>query len=344
MTRATLWQLRHPRPAACAEMGATQHREIRRRQEQRHHRRPVRRRRRHRPRNGVAVIRGPIPSRDLPKLLPRVLTGRFRHWPQPRRRASPMSVAAGCGSGTDASTAKCLRKLTSAQVEALAGTESAASQYVVGPMLDGTVIPDAADRGVQGRSFQPCAFDERNVEDERTLASPLRNISLGRRACRRPRRNIWTTSIQATPRRLIRPGRRRRFWLTIRSAPTRARNWLGIGSGQIRHMRRTDIDKILLLRYRSTPMSSTTRLRRPTSRKCRGSCRLAYHTSDIQYLFPLWHGGPAPPAYHSLNKKQTDLSDQLVAAWTNFAWTGNPNGLGNYPWPRYTNGRSSRHG
>ncbi len=40
------------------------------------------------------------------------------------------SVAAGCGPGTDASTAKCLRKLTSAQVEALAGTESAASQYV----------------------------------------------------------------------------------------------------------------------------------------------------------------------------------------------------------------------
>ena len=39
---------------------------------------------------------------------------------------------------------------------------------------------------------------------------------------------------------------------------------------------------------------------------------------------------------HALNKKQTDLSDKLVAAWTNFAWTGNPNGLGNYPWPQYT--------
>ena len=38
---------------------------------------------------------------------------------------------------------------------------------------------------------------------------------------------------------------------------------------------------------------------------------------------------------HHLNRKQQDLSDQLVAAWTNFAWTGNPNGLGNSPWPRY---------
>jgi para-nitrobenzyl esterase len=63
---------------------------------------------------------------------------------------------------------------------------------------------------------------------------------------------------------------------------------------------------------------------------------LAYHTADIQYLFPLFHGGPVPPSVsHSLNNKQMDLSDQLVTAWTNFAWTGNPNGLGNHPWARY---------
>jgi para-nitrobenzyl esterase len=68
--------------------------------------------------------------------------------------------------------------------------------------------------------------------------------------------------------------------------------------------------------------------------KMPGFLSLAYHTADIQYLFPLWHGGP-DGIQHPLNKKQTDLSDQLVAAWTNFAWTGNPNGLGNYPWPRY---------
>ena len=59
---------------------------------------------------------------------------------------------------------------------------------------------------------------------------------------------------------------------------------------------------------------------------------LAYHTADIQYLFPLFHGGPVPPSVsHSLNNKQMDLSDQLVTAWTNFAWTGNPNGFGDIP-------------
>jgi para-nitrobenzyl esterase len=65
-----------------------------------------------------------------------------------------------------------------------------------------------------------------------------------------------------------------------------------------------------------------------------GFVPLAYHTSDIQYLFPLWHGG-ATGIPHALNARQEQLSDELVAAWTNFAWTGNPNGVGDKPWPRY---------
>lgn len=65
-----------------------------------------------------------------------------------------------------------------------------------------------------------------------------------------------------------------------------------------------------------------------------GFLPLAYHTSDIQYLFPLWHGGP-DGIEHPLNSLQEDLSDQLVTAWTNFAWSGNPNGQGNSPWPRF---------
>jgi para-nitrobenzyl esterase len=62
---------------------------------------------------------------------------------------------------------------------------------------------------------------------------------------------------------------------------------------------------------------------------------LAYHTADIQYL-PGFHGGPVPPSVPtSLNRQQENLSDELVAAWTKFAWTGNPNGRGNMPWPLY---------
>jgi len=61
------------------------------------------------------------------------------------------------------------------------------------------------------------------------------------------------------------------------------------------------------------------------------------HTSDIQYYWPLYHGGNGTP--HRLNPEQEMLSDQLVAAWTNFAHTSNPNGVGKKPWPQFTTDR-----
>lgn len=49
----------------------------------------------------------------------------------------------------------------------------------------------------------------------------------------------------------------------------------------------------------------------------------AFHTAELLYLFPLFHGGQGTP--HQLDHAQGKLSDQLVAWWTNFARTGNPN-------------------
>ena len=70
---------------------------------------------------------------------------------------------------------------------------------------------------------------------------------------------------------------------------------------------------------------------------------LAYHTSDIQFVFPKWHGGNLGANLDQVSGQpreiqgaEINLSDQLVAAWTNFARTGNPNGSGNSPWPQFT--------
>ena len=66
-----------------------------------------------------------------------------------------------------------------------------------------------------------------------------------------------------------------------------------------------------------------------------GFVPLAAHIIDIQFLFPLWHAGILGVP-HPLNAAETQLSNELVAAWTNFARTGNPNRAGNAPWPRFT--------
>jgi para-nitrobenzyl esterase len=62
----------------------------------------------------------------------------------------------------------------------------------------------------------------------------------------------------------------------------------------------------------------------------------AFHTSELLYLFPLFHGGQGRP--HLLNAAQEALSDQLVAWWTHFARTGNPNASpgANPQWLKYS--------
>jgi len=67
---------------------------------------------------------------------------------------------------------------------------------------------------------------------------------------------------------------------------------------------------------------------------------LAAHTIDIQFLFPGWHGGilgvQGASQSTGLSTAEETLSNELVAAWTYFAATGNPNPSGgNSPWPRF---------
>jgi para-nitrobenzyl esterase len=59
----------------------------------------------------------------------------------------------------------------------------------------------------------------------------------------------------------------------------------------------------------------------------------AYHTAEILYLFPGFHGGLGTP--HPLNAAQEKLADRMVDTWATFAKTGNPNLGGAANWPTY---------
>lgn len=62
----------------------------------------------------------------------------------------------------------------------------------------------------------------------------------------------------------------------------------------------------------------------------------AFHGSELQYLFDDEQlPGPATPAQHQ-------LADTMVRYWAQFAHTGDPNGHGAAPWPRFGTGEHVR--
>jgi para-nitrobenzyl esterase len=260
-----------------------------------------------------------------------------------QERGQAFADAAGC-SGTGKAAADCLRKLSVQQVLALQGTSNANGPYVTGPMVDGTIIPDMPQNLWSTGRYNHMPMMGGNVRDEANFGIGITEYFSGPPQVPM-NADQYTAAITRTYSGNAGPGNTpppyppgtvdavlAEYPLSAYPSPQTAYDYVSTDPGACRalHVEKLWADRVPAYAYEFDyrqapyyfpPMPEFT--------------PLAAHTIDIQFLFPLWHGGILGVS-HPLSEKETALSDELVARWTLFARDGNPNGgTGNAPWPRF---------
>lgn len=265
-------------------------------------------------------------------------------------KGTALAVAAGCGSGATPAVAACLRSLPAAAVEALAGTQSAGSPYIAGLIADGTIEPKEAITAYQNGNFNHVPVMDGDVENEGNFAlaqteyfeSPRLPLSEAQFVSYVASVYSGNAGPGGSPPAYPRDTVTRVLAQYPRDAyPSAQLQWATLEtdanySCPTRHVNRILARQVPLYVYEFRDQTAPSYFPRMP-----GFFPLAYHTSDIQYYWPLYHGGPAGIP-HPLNTQQQHLSNQLVTAWTNFAWTGDPNRPVKIPephasdWPLYS--------
>ncbi len=244
------------------------------------------------------------------------------------------ATAAGCGRKTGAAQAQCLRSVPAMTIEALAGTASAASPYVVGPMLDGTVLPVQPPTAWANGQFTHVPLMNGNVQDETNFGLAITEYFSHPRAPATATQYMETiANTYAPPAYPTGTAAQVLKLYPVTNYPSAQIAWdrAGTDPGLCREMALNTLLAKQIPVYAYLFEDQTPPFYFPSMP---GFTPLAYHTADIQFLFPLYHGGLGTP--HPLIGDQAVLSNELVTAWTNFAWTGNPDGTGNSPWPVFT--------
>jgi para-nitrobenzyl esterase len=246
---------------------------------------------------------------------------------------SEFAAAAGCP-GQDAAAAACLRALSSARILQLQGTPNASASFVANDMVDGTIIPIAPETAFATGQFNKMPIMVGNTQNELTFLTAITEYFSGppqvAMTAAQYVANITSAYPAATAAAVL-----AEYPLTNYASPQLA--YSAAFSDPFVPCRDHHFANLVArllpvyqyeFNYQSAPYYFP---------DMPGYVPLASHTIDIQFLFPGWHGGILGVNSRSLNAQETILSDQLVAAWTNFARTGNPNGSGNSPWPQFTN-------
>jgi para-nitrobenzyl esterase len=260
------------------------------------------------------------------------------------QRGMAFAAAAGCGTDASPAAAACLRSLSTPEVLQLQGTPNANGPYVTGPMLDGTIMPVTPITAWTTGKFHRMPILGGNVQDEANFGIGITEYFAQPQAPITAEAYVANVTASYTgPQYSGGPnypaGTAEKVLAEyppnfMNLSPQEVFNLVGTHPGACRNVQ---VDRLWAKWVPVYAYEFNDQHAPYYFPSLPGFDPLAAHTIDIQFLFPNWHGGPLgvnQPA--NLTAQETLLSDQLVAAWTNFVARGNPNETGNSPWPRYT--------
>jgi para-nitrobenzyl esterase len=255
------------------------------------------------------------------------------------QRGSKFAAAAGCGEEVNGAAASCLRALGVQKILSLQGTAAANGPYVTGLIVDGKVLPTPADTAWSSGKFNHMPIMNGSVADEGAFAASIDELFFGPMSADRYNDLVKSTyggpagaSLgppnypEGTPAAVL-----THYPLSAYRTPGDA--WVAVGTDAnvCRHpyLNARVSQHVPLYAYEFSDRAASWYF------PALSFTHAAAHTIDIQFLFVDWHGGPLG-ILHALTTQEHALSRQLVATWTNFMYSGNPNLKGNSPWPRYT--------
>lgn len=265
------------------------------------------------------------------------------------------ATAAGCR-GSDAETAKCLRGLSVARVLQLQGTLKVPFPVTTGsPFADGYIIPTQPEQAWKTGGFNQVPVMGGGTKDEATLFQAINEYFSGP-----PQAPTVTTENYAS---MVAPGAYCVWCNAERKMPAGvaqvypvseyggdaayAYSRVGTDGARCReiHVLQSMAEHVPVYAYEFAYEDAPFYFP-----KLPGFKAHATHTADIQFLFSDFHGGnlgvnldQTTGMPRQLNVAETGLSDQMVGQWTRFADSGNPNGAGNAPWPRFSTDDSGRY-
>ena len=251
-------------------------------------------------------------------------------------RGRNFAIAAGCTKGD---VAKCLRALPASKVLALSGTRLGNGPFHNGQMLDGNVIPTQAIDAFNSGKFNRMPIMIGTTQDEGNLAIGVEQYLKypARPTSETDFRNYVTRTYGSHAEGGIEPPYPKntvsRVLMQYPIKTTALDAW-NAAATDIRPCRAQVVAQALSAHVPVFTYEFADRTAPSFFPKMPGFRALAYHAGDLPYLFVGYHGGPEGVPT-SLTAKQELLSTHLITAWANFARTGNPNGAGNTPWPRW---------